>query len=126
MSRALSRTLSLFGGAALMLGALALPARAQDAPAGDVANGKKVYLADGCYLCHGRVGQGGGYNYPVPPLASLELPVEAFQAFLREPPNDMPAFSTAVLSDQEAVDVWAFLRSLPGRKPVKDFPLLNQ
>jgi hypothetical protein len=37
-----------------------------------------------------------------------------------------PAFSTAVLSDKEAADVWAFLRALPGRKPVKDFPLLNQ
>ena len=83
-------------------------------------------LGGGAFTCHGRVGQGGAFNYPAPALASLELPVEAFQAFLREPPNDMPAFSTAVLSDQEAADVWAFLRSLPGRKPVKDFPLLNQ
>jgi hypothetical protein len=54
--------------------------------------------------------------------APLELPVEAFQ---REPPNDMPAFSTTVVSDKEAADVWAFLRSLPGRKPVKDFALLK-
>jgi hypothetical protein len=38
----------------------------------------------------------------------------------------MPTYSTAVLSDQEAADIHAFLRSLPGRKPVKDFPLLNQ
>ena len=121
----MTRTLSLLAGAVLACGAF-LPAAAQDAPKGDVANGKRVYLATGCYMCHGRVGQGGAYNYPAPALASLELPVEAFQAFLREPPNDMPAFSTAVLSDQEAADVWAFLRSLPGRKPVKDFPLLNQ
>ena len=47
-------------------------------------------------------------------------------SFLREPPNDMPAFSTAVLSDKDAADMWAWLHSLPGRKPVKDFPLLNQ
>jgi mono/diheme cytochrome c family protein len=54
------------------------------------------------------------------------MPVESFQAFLREAPNDMPTYSTAVLSDSEAADIYAFLRSLPGRKPVKDFPLLNQ
>ena len=31
-------------------------ARAQDAPAGDLANGKRVYLATGCFTCHGRAG----------------------------------------------------------------------
>jgi hypothetical protein len=31
-----------------------------------------------------------------------------------------------VLSDQDAADIHADLRTLPGRKPVKDFPLLNQ
>jgi mono/diheme cytochrome c family protein len=113
-----------FAGCVLAL-ALAGAALAEDA-AGDAANGKLVYLKLRCFTCHGRAGQGGAYNYPAPALASLELPVEAFQAFLREPPNDMPAFSTAVLSDKEAADVWAFLRSLPGRKPVQDFPLLNQ
>ena len=105
--------------------ALAGAALAEDAP-GDAANGKQVYLKLRCFTCHGRAGQGGGFNYPVPSLAALELPVEAFQAFLREPPNDMPAFSTAVLSDKEAADMWAWLHSLPGRKPAKDFPLLNQ
>jgi mono/diheme cytochrome c family protein len=94
--------------------------------AGNPANGKQVYLKLRCFTCHGRAGQGGGFNYPVPALAALELPVEAFQAFLREPPNDMPAFSTAVLSDKDAADMWAWLHSLPGRKPAKDFPLLNQ
>jgi mono/diheme cytochrome c family protein len=111
--------------AALFACALAATAHAEDSP-GDAANGKQVYLKLRCFTCHGRAGQGGGFNYPVPALAALELPVEAFQAFLREPPNDMPAFSTAVLSDKDAADMWAFLHSLPGRKPAKDFPLLNQ
>ena len=105
--------------------ALAGPAFAEDA-AGDAANGKQVYLKLRCFTCHGRAGQGGAFNYPAPALAAIELPVEAFQAFLREPPNDMPAFSTAVLSDQDAADLWTWLHSLPGRKPAKDFPLLNQ
>jgi mono/diheme cytochrome c family protein len=101
-------------------------ASAQDAAVGDVANGKRIYLADGCFECHGRAGQGGAMNYPIPALAQLELPVESFIAFLREAPNDMPAYSIDVLSDKDAADIHAFLRSLPGRKPTKDFPLLNQ
>jgi hypothetical protein len=67
-----------------------------------------------------------GRNYPTPALARLELPVESFVAFLRAAPNDMPAYSANVLSDQDATDIYAFLQSLPGRKPAKDFPLLNQ
>ena len=103
-----------------------LPARAQDASGGDAANGKRIFLADGCFLCHGRSGQGGAMNYPAPAIAQLEMPAESFVAFLRDAPNDMPAYSVAVLSDKDATDIYAFLRSLPGRKSAKDFPLLNQ
>ena len=91
---------------------------------GDAVKG--VYLAVGCFTCHGRSGQGGAMNYPAPPIAKVEMPAEAFVAFLREAPNDMPAYSASVLSDKEAMDIHAFLQSLPGRKPAKDFPLLNQ
>ena len=108
--------------AVLGFGAAAL---AQNAGSGDAANGRRVYLADGCFECHGRVGQGGAMNYPAPALAQVEMPIESFMAFLRNGPNDMPAYSASVLSDKEAADIYAFLRSLPGRKPVKDFPLLN-
>jgi mono/diheme cytochrome c family protein len=101
-------------------------ALAQNAAPGDAANGKRVYLADGCFMCHGRVGQGGAMNYPAPAIAKLEMPVESFVSFLRDAPNDMPAYSTDVLSDKEAADIHAFLQSLPGRKPAKEFPLLNQ
>ena len=101
-------------------------ALAQNAAPGDAANGKRVYLADGCFMCHGRVGQGGAMNYPAPAIAKLEMPVESFVSYLRDAPNDMPAYSTEVLSDKEAADIHAFLQSLPGRKPAKEFPLLNQ
>jgi mono/diheme cytochrome c family protein len=101
-------------------------ASAQDKPTGDAANGKRVFLADGCFMCHGRVGEGGAFNYPAPAIAQVALPEESFVAFLRDAPNDMPSFSTAVLSDKEATDIYAYLQSLSGRKPVKDFPLLNQ
>jgi mono/diheme cytochrome c family protein len=131
----LANTFRMFGLAALaaiacLAGGLTVAwmtvALAEDTPFGDAVNGKRVYLADGCFECHGRAGQGGAMNYPTPALAKLELPVESFVAFLRAAPNDMPAYSADVLSDQDATDIYAFLQSLPGRKPAKDFPLLNQ
>jgi mono/diheme cytochrome c family protein len=97
-----------------------------DAPTGDPVNGKRLFLADGCFECHGRAGQGGRFNYPAPALAQIALPVDSFISFLREAPNDMPSFSADVLSDKDAADIHAFLSSLPGPKPAKDFPLLNQ
>jgi mono/diheme cytochrome c family protein len=101
------------------------PARAQDAPAGDAANGQRVYLADGCFACHGRIGEGGNYYGATPILAKTELPFEGFKQQLRDPVRVMPPYAAAVLSDQEAADIFAFLKTLPGRRPVKDFPILN-
>ena len=101
--------------------------RAEDAPAGDPVNGKRLYLADGCFECHGRAGQGGRFNYLTPALAQIALPVESFTAFLREALNDMPSFSADVLSDKDAADIHAYLSSLPGPKAAKDIPpILNQ
>lgn len=115
----------LMAGAVAAL-ALSPAALAQNTASGDAAKGKLIYLADGCFTCHGRVGQGGAMNYPAPAIAKLEMPVESFVSFLRDAPNDMPAYSTDVLSNEEAADIHAFLQSLPGRKPTKDFPLLNE
>jgi mono/diheme cytochrome c family protein len=110
----------------LLVTVLAAGAHAAAWAQGDVANGKRVYLADGCFTCHGRSGQGGALNYPAPALAQTKLPVEAFKALVRAGPNDMPAYSETVLSDKDLGDMHAFLMSLPGRRPAKDFPVLNQ
>ena len=119
-------TVVAFIAAAFAVLGFAAAALAQNAGSGDAANGKRIYLADGCFACHGRAGQGGAMNYPAPAIAQVEMPLESFLAYLRDAPNDMPAYSTSVLSDKEATDIYAFLHSLPGRKPIKDFPLLNQ
>ena len=121
----MSRIVSLLAaGAVLVLGA-SLPACAQDAPHGDAANGKKVFLADGCFMCHGRSGQGGAYNGPAPVLAKTQVPFDAFKNQLRNPADDMPAYSEAVMSDQQIADIYAFVQSLPGRSDPKAIPLLN-
>ena len=114
------RTLAL----ALMVMAVS-PAFAQEAPKGDAANGKKIYLADGCYQCHGRVGQGGLMTGNAAILAQTKMPFAAFTRQLRNPINDMPPYPQNLLSDRQVADIYAFLQGLPGRRPVKDIPILN-
>ena len=111
--------------AAAFVAASVVGAGAQDAPPGDAANGKRVYLADGCFTCHGRSGQGGAYNGPAPVLAKTALPFEGFKMQLRNPSNDMPAYSEAVMSDKEIADMFAFVQSLPGRRDAKDIAILK-
>jgi mono/diheme cytochrome c family protein len=100
-------------------------APAQDAPPGNVANGKRLYLADGCFTCHGRSGQGGAYTGPAPILAKTDMPFEGFAGQVRNPANDMPAYSGALVSDQDIADIYAFVESLPGPGSAKDISILN-
>ena len=107
-----------FATAAFNLGASSL-LQAQDAPPGDAGNGKRLYLADGCFTCHGRSGQGGAFNGPAPSLAKTDMPFDGFKAQLRDPAT------AAVLSDQEIADMYAFVQSLPGARSAKDISILN-
>jgi mono/diheme cytochrome c family protein len=97
----------------------------QVGPQGDAVNGKQIYLRDACFTCHGRSGQGGAYNGPAPILAHTALPFDGFAGQVRNPVNDMPAFSDAVLSDKDVADIYAFVESLPGLRSAKDIPILN-
>jgi mono/diheme cytochrome c family protein len=110
--------------AAIVLGAFHA-AQAQDAPPGNAAEGKRLFLADGCFLCHGRSGQGGAMNGPAPVLAKTAMPFDGFKAQLRRPANDMATYSESVMTDQQVADIYAYVQALPGPRPVKDFPLLN-
>lgn len=110
--------------AALCASAMGGAASAQDAPRGDAANGKRLYLAT-CFACHGRSGQGGAMNGPAPILAKTAMPFDGFKAQLRQPISDMPAYSEAVMSDQQVADVYAFLQTLPGPRPTKDIAILK-
>ena len=111
--------------AALAVIGAATATSAQDAPKGDPANGQRVYIADGCFTCHGRVGQGGNYYGATPVLAKTQLPFEGFKMQVRNPSRVMPPFPEAVLSDKEAADIYAFLQTLPTGRPAKDIPALN-
>ena len=114
-----------FALAASCAGAIAVGAWAQDAPRGDAANGKRLYLDNNCFTCHGRAGQGGAFNGPAPVLARTALPFEAFLFQTRNPSNDMPAYAATVISDQAVADIFAFVQSLPGPRNAKDIAILN-
>ena len=60
-----------------------------------------------------------------PVLAQTKLPFAAFTRQVRNPVNDMPPYPQALLPDKDLSDIFAFLQALPGRRPVKDIPMLN-
>jgi len=98
-------------------------AQTKDAPAGNALNGKKLWVADGCYSCHGFDGHGGAGVK----LAPKPIPIVSFIAIVRHPPpSGMPTFSEKVISNADLTDMWAFLKSIPDPPAVKDIPLLNQ
>jgi ubiquinol-cytochrome c reductase cytochrome c subunit len=97
-------------------------AAAQEAPRGDPAAGKQLFDAKACYSCHGYVGQGSREG----PRLAPPMPFPAFLAQLREPRAIMPPYKEAILSDQQAADIVAYLASLPRSPDPKSIPLLQQ
>jgi mono/diheme cytochrome c family protein len=95
------------------------------APAGNVENGRKIFMKDGCYECHGREGQGAA-QASGPRIGPPQHLIRPFIKYVRQPTGQMPPFTTEVISDQELADVYAYLQSRPNASPAKDIPLLNQ
>ena len=94
----------------------------QPASTGNADNGKKLFLRDGCWECHGTVGQGGRDGAR---LADTALTTAQFTRYVRRPTGAMPAYIDKVLPDQELADIWAYVKSLPV-KQAKDIPLLTE
>ena len=92
-------------------------------PAGNVANGKALYLQTGCYQCHGLAGQGALMTGPR--VLRTDFPYQGFLAQLRHPVNQMPPYEAVVLSDQDAADLYAYLRQMPAPRDPNSIPLLN-
>lgn len=129
------RITSIFMAAAsVTLAFYAVAAHAQALPAGTVANGKKLYDAYSCYACHGFNGETGAR--PLVPNRSANLATEAsFIAFLRaranvapvQPSTSMPNYSADTLSDAQAKDIYAHIRTFKSNAPpVDQIPVLKQ
>jgi mono/diheme cytochrome c family protein len=89
---------------------------------GNIQNGKRLYLKDGCYECHGYAGQGGAGARLAPKVLSAANLIK----YVRHPAGAMPPYTNKVVSDAELTDIRAFLASLPEPPPLKSIPILNQ
>jgi mono/diheme cytochrome c family protein len=90
---------------------------------GNAENGKRLFVRDGCYQCHGYAGQG---TIAGARLAPPVLNAQGMTRYIRRPVGAMPAFTDKVVTDQEVIDIYAYLKTIPAPKPVKDIPLLDQ
>lgn len=113
--------MALFFGCTVMSGQNAPSAsKANEAPAGNAENGKRIFTKYGCYECHGREGQGSTMTGPR--LGPAPVPFEVFSAYVRKPMREMPPYTAKVVSDQELVDIYAFLQSRPHPPATKPSP----
>src|ERR1700685_4390194 len=99
---------------------------------GNAAKGKALYYENGCYACHGYNGETGARPF-VGRWGNLATE-QGFIAFLRGranvaplvPSTSMPNFGDASLSDKQAKDIYAYIRSFGSRAvEPKDAPALN-
>ena len=115
---------TLFVLAVLLIG---VPPLAQQstppASTGSAENGKKLFLRDGCWECHGYAGQGGRDGARI---AETALTSNQFTRYIRRPTGAMPAYVEKVLSDAEVADIWMYVKTLTGPKAAKDVPLLTE
>ena len=107
----------------LALAATAAGVFSSGAVAGDAAKGKVAYVKNGCYQCHGFVGQGGQAG---PKLAPKPMPEEAFVNFVRTTNRAMPPYSEQILSNNDLADIYAYVASIPAGPDPKTIQLLNQ
>jgi len=100
---------------------------------GNSGNGKALYYAYSCYACHGYNGETG--RAFVGNWSSNLASEESFIRFLRgranvaplPPSTSMPNFAENTLSDKQAKDIYAYIRTFKSAPPdYKNIPLLNQ
>ena len=145
--------MTVFAAAVLAaLGFQVAPARAQTPAAGTTAatptvmkaptspvtgngiTGKKLYFDYACYACHGFNGETGARSFVPNWPASLSTE-RTFIAVLRgratvapvQPSTAMPNFAAETLSDAQATDIYAYIRSFSSHAPPIDkIPTLGE
>ncbi len=97
--------------------------------AGDVAKGAAVFYEHGCYSCHGY--EGLGKTPLVNNVSGIVANETVFITFLRQraelnptlPANSMPNYGINALSDEQASDVFAYIKTLTDNPPkTEDIP----
>ncbi len=75
---------------------------------GNAASDRAPYTQIGCGTCHGVEGRSTAVG---PSIATGELTLPDFIAYVRRPTGSMPAYSAQVVSDQVLADIHAYLKS---------------
>jgi mono/diheme cytochrome c family protein len=104
---------------------LKTPAKQESAVAVNPSNGQRLFVKDGCYECHGYLGQGststGGTR-----LGPPQIPLSAFVSYVREPTGQMPPYTVKTISNEDLAEIYNFLKSVPPPPSLKTIPILNQ
>lgn len=99
---------------------------------GNAAAGKPLYYSFGCYACHGFNGETGARAF-VGNWGNLQTE-DGFIHFLRgranvapiTPSTSMPNFGETAMSDKQAKDIYAYIRTFKSTAPpLKDIPTFN-
>ncbi|HEY5166559.1 MAG TPA: cytochrome c [Pseudolabrys sp.] len=91
--------------------------------AASAEKGKDAFVKNGCWQCHGFLGQGGITG---PKLAPDPLPLESLSAFIRSSNGPMPPYTEKVLSNEDLADIHTYLSSIAKALDYKTIPLLSQ
>lgn len=94
---------------------------------GNAVNGKKLYFDYACYSCHGYNGETGARPF-VPNWPANLATESSFMAFLRgranlapvQPSTSMPNYAAETLTDVQAKDIYAYIRSFKTNAPAAD------
>jgi len=90
-------------------------------PSGSAQVGKELYAKYSCYACHGYDGHGGAGARLVP----MRMNLPGFTAYIKNP-RQMPPYTAKVLSDTQAADVFAYIKSMPESPSASAIPLLSR
>ena len=93
------------------------------APSGDAKNGRKLFVADGCYQCHGYEAQGAAPTGPR--LGPRPLAFAQFSKYVRNPTGQMPPYTIKSIADKDLADIYAFLQSIPAPPAADSIPALR-
>ncbi len=83
---------------------------------GNALRGAELYVANGCQVCHGDVGQG----LVGPTIAQTGLDIQGVISQYRQPRGVMQEFSADEVSVEDIADIWTWLQSLPAIDPLVD------
>ncbi len=99
---------------------------------GNADQGKQLYFDHGCYGCHGY--EGIGRRNLANNVSGIMFNEEIYLTYLRGradmnplfPTQTMPNYPAQALADEQALDIYAYIRSFEDNSPeVEEIPVLQ-